>query len=153
MNRTATIVRTGVLAGVCDAVGAIVHFTATGGTEPARIFRYISSAVFGAPALTGGTPMVLTGLLFHFMIAMIWSFVYFTAAERVPLLRQRVLPSAILYGVMVWTIMTQVVVRLSRIAPRPFNPTQAAIAALVLVICIGLPNAIQAKRFYASRTA
>lgn len=149
-SRATTVIATGLIAGTADALGAIVHFVATGGTEPARIFRYIASAVFGPAALTGGTPMVLCGLLFHFVIAMGWTVVYFVAATRWTLLRENVLASAALYGVFVWTMMTRVIIPFTRITPRPFNPTQAAVAALVLVICIGLPNAISAKRFFTS---
>lgn len=147
-SRAADVIRTGLIAGVADATGATVHFLANGGTDPSRIFIYIASAVFGPAAANGGIAMVATGLLFHFCIAMGWTVVYFVGAARLPLLRTRIVPSAILYGAFVWLVMNRVVVPLTRIVPRPFNPTQAAIAAGVLMLCIGLPNAVGVRRYY-----
>ncbi len=144
------VLLTGLIAGTCDAVGATVHYLANGGRTPLRIWTYVASAVFGPAASTGGTPMMLSGLVFHYAIAIAWTALYFVLASRVRALRTMVVPSAILYGAVVWTIMNLVVVPSTRIPPRPFNPTQAALAAVVLMICIGLPDAIGARRFYES---
>lgn len=140
---------TGLVAGLCDAMGATVHYLANGGRTPLRIWTYVASAVFGPDAQTGGAAMMLSGLAFHFAIATTWAALYFVLADRVRMLRQRVIPSAVLYGAFVWTIMNLVVVPNTRIPPRPFNPTQSAIAAFVLMVCIGLPCALGARRYYA----
>jgi hypothetical protein len=65
-ERNTTIVQavllTTLLAGSLDALSAIIQFTANGNHQPARIFRYIASGIFGRPALSGGTPMVVYGV-------------------------------------------------------------------------------------------
>lgn len=142
------VLTTGLIAAACDAVGATVHYLANGGRTPLRIWTYVASAAFGPSAQTGGAPYVAAGLAFHVVIATAWSALYFVLASRIVLLRTRVMPSAILYGAGVWSVMNLVVVPSSRIPARPLVPLQAAIAAAVLMLCIGLPNALRCRQFY-----
>lgn len=148
---TRAVVATGLIAGTCDAIGATVHYLANGGKTPMNIWTYVASAVFGPDASTGGVPMIAAGLAFHYVIATCWASLYFVLAARVRLLRTQVIPSAILYGAFVWTMMNLVVVPNTRIPSRPFNPTQAAIAAFVLMVCIGLSCAMGARRYFGAR--
>ncbi len=145
---TRAVLTTGLIAGTCDAIGATVHYLANGGKTPLKIWTYVASAVFGADASTGGVPMILSGLAFHYVIATCWTTLYFILAARVNILRTQVIPSSILYGSFVWTMMNLVVVPNTKIPARPFNPTQAAIAAFVLMVCIGLPCALGARRYF-----
>jgi hypothetical protein len=43
------------------------------------------------------------------------------------------------------------VVPLSQIGPRPFNLSNAIINALILIVCIGIPLAFIAGKFYRNR--
>ena len=73
----------------------------------------------------------------------------FLAYPRVALLRQNALLIGIGYGLFVWTMMNLVLVPLTRIKPGPFNLNNAAIQASILVVCIGLPISLLARRHYA----
>jgi hypothetical protein len=147
------VVATGLVAGTCDALGATVHYLANGGRTPLRIWTYVASAVFGPEAQAGGAPIMLSGLGFHYLIALTWAALYFVLAVRLRWLRTLVVPSAVLYGAFVWTIMNLLVVPNTRIPPRPFNGTQASIAAVVLMVCIGVPCAVGARRFFGTSDA
>lgn len=44
--------------------------------------------------------------------------------------------------------MNQVVLPQSRVTPGPFNPTQALVGAVVLMLAIGLPISLLAHRYF-----
>ena len=145
---TFAILWTGLVAGVLDGLAAIALFLIRGGRAPARIFNYIASGVFGPAALSGGMPMALAGVGFHLVIAIGWTTLFFLVAQRWEALRRHVVAAAVGYGVFVWVMMSQVVLPLSRVqmAART-DVTQAVIAALVLIGCIGAPISIGARKF------
>lgn len=143
------ILKTGLLAGVLDGLSAVVNHLIQGGRAPQRIFKYIASGVFGPSALSGGTAMVVTGVCFHMAIAMIWTVIFFLAAQRLAVLRRHAIAVAVGYGLFVWCVMNLVVLPLSRVPqPKSFNPTQAIIGALILVAFIGFPVSLGARRYF-----
>lgn len=125
---------TGLLAGALDGAAATLLFLARGNKNPALLFRYIASAVYGDAAFKGGARMVVLGLLFHMTIAMAWVAFYFAVAGRFPL-------HPLVYGTLVWVVMNLVVLPLSRAKPRPFSLFFAVVNWLILVVTIGLPSA------------
>jgi hypothetical protein len=142
------ILTTGLVAGVLDGLAAIINYTIQGGRTPQRIFKFIASGVFGPSAISGGTAMVVAGVCFHLAIAMIWTAIFFMAARRLAVLYRNVTVSAVGYGLFVWCGMNLVVLPLSRVPQGKFNLTQAAIGAVILMICIGLPVSFGARRHF-----
>lgn len=146
---TSAILRTGLLAGVLDGLAAVVVHLIRGGRTPERIFNYIASGVFGPAAITGGAPMVLAGIGFHLVIAMGWTVLFFLAARQFEALRRNIIAAAIGYGIFVWILMNKVVLPLSRVQmPASVAWNSILIGATVLVVCIGLPDAIGARRYF-----
>ena len=143
------ILTTGLLAGVLDGLSAVVNYLIQGGRAPQRIFMYIASGVFGPRAMAGGTPMVAAGISFHMLIAMIWTVIFFLAAQPLGVLRRHAIVAAVGYGLFVWCVMNLVVIPLSHVQQaRSFNPTQAIVGALILVACIGFPVSLRARRYF-----
>lgn len=136
-----TLFLTGLLAGLLDAIAAVLLFLARGNKDLRMLFRYIASAVYGKDAFVHGQSMVLMGLLFHFLIAMCWVAIYFFLHARIPWLDSHPLPAAIGYGILVWIVMNLVVVPNSKAAPRPFSLVFALINVVILILAIGLPAA------------
>ena len=64
---------TAIIAGTLDIIGAIISYTANGGKKPTVIFQYIASAVFGKSAFDGSVTMMSAGLLFHYLIAFLFT--------------------------------------------------------------------------------
>ena len=143
------ILVTGFIAGVLDGLAAVLLHLIRGGRTPERIFNFIASGVFGPSAMTGGTPMVVAGIVFHMLIATIWTAIFFVAARQFEVLRRQILAASVAYGIFVWIMMNKVVLPLSRVqlgGPPAWN--SILIGASVLVVCIGLPVALGAQRYF-----
>lgn len=138
---------TGLIAGTLDATAASVQYYVRTGNSPAGVWRYVASALLGPDARSGGGGTVAIGILMHYGIAMGWTVVFFLAASRWRALRTTPWLVGPLYGVFVWAMMTRVLVPLTRIgAPGAFNLQQAATAAAIIVVCVGTPIALGARR-------
>ena len=143
------IMLTGLVAGTMDIVTATSWFTFRTGNNPVRVLQYISSAVFEKElAYSGSILMIILGLLFHYLIAYCWTCLFYLAYPRRSLLRTNKYLIGIGYGLFVWTMMNLVVLPMSKIPAIPFDLKQASIAALILVLCIGLPISILSHRYY-----
>jgi phosphoglycerol transferase MdoB-like AlkP superfamily enzyme len=144
------VIITGFIAGILDLAGAVISTMLVNNRFPKKILETIAGGAFGKESIGGGTPMKLWGLLFHFLIAISFTFVYFFAYQKIKLLRKNIFLSALLYGLFVWAIMNMVVLPLSAYHSPviPQNYIAAARAAFVLIVCIGLPIAISARSYY-----
>ncbi len=141
------IVKTGLIAGTLDILAAI--FILAKGNAIATL-KFVASGYFGNQAFASGNEMVIWGLLFHYIIALCFTILYFIIYPKIKLLQKNVWVSAIVYGIIVWLIMAFIVVPNSAVAQRPFNPASAIKNCVILVVCIGLPIAYFAKKFYAN---
>jgi hypothetical protein len=151
---TTAILLTGLLAGVLDGAAAVIVYLIRGGRTPARIFNFIASGVYGPAAMSGGTPMVFAGIAFHMVIAMGWTVVFFFAARQFEGLRRHAVAAAVGYGIFVWIMMNKVVLPLSRVQMGPGATwTSIIVGALVLVVCIGFPVSLGARRYFSQHGA
>jgi uncharacterized membrane protein YagU involved in acid resistance len=146
------IIKAGFIVGTLDISAAFVYYYLTSGNKDVfTILRYISSAVFGKEAFTDGVGMSVAGLIFHYVIAFSFTIFYFWIFRRLKFFSKNILLAGITYGLFVWAIMNLVVVPLTRIGTRPFNLFNASINAFILIICIGIPLAFVANKFYKNR--
>jgi hypothetical protein len=141
----------GLLAGTLDIVAAFIHAYLARGTQPEQVLRFIASGAFGKDAADGNI-MIVWGLLLHFLIAISFSFFFFLLARMVPSIVNYPIPIAIVYGILVWLFMRYVVLNhISTIKIRPITGQEATINAMIaagiLIMCIGLPNAFLAKKY------
>lgn len=138
----------GLIAGTLDITAAVL----VSGASLCTVLHYIASGAFGREtAFSGGLLMAFVGLIFHYLIAYCWTTLYFLVYPKMPILSRSRIVSALAYGVVVWTVMNLVVVPLSAIPARPFNPTNALINCVVLMLAIGVPVSFLAHRYYSKR--
>jgi len=140
----------GLLAGIMDGSAAMIQ-TAIAGRTQEGLFRYIASGVFGNDAFTGSSMMIVYGVFFHLFIAMSWTVIFYFLYPYLKQWFKNPVVLGILYGLFVWTIMNLVVLKLANTPKGPFNLGRAAIAAAVLVVCIGLPISLMFNKFYKSK--
>lgn len=142
------ILRAGLLAGTLDILAAIL-ILAKG--NAVGTLKFIASGVFGKAAFSGGYDMVALGAVFHYLIATGFAAGYFLAWPRLTFLQKNKWASGVLYGVFVWAVMNLLVVPLSHAPQSPFAWDSALKNMAILVVCIGLPIAWLADKFFSSK--
>jgi hypothetical protein len=142
----------GLVAGTLDGLAAALLYVIRTGKDPLNVFRFIASGVFGIEAFTGGVPMALWGIFFHFVIATGWALLFFSVYTRLALLGKNKFISGVGYGVFVWLMMNLVVVPLSKVQTLPMTLNGVLTGMVVLMLCIGLPIAFLAGRFFAKKS-
>lgn len=143
-----TILWAGALVGTFDLTSACIYVGISSGGTPAAIGKYIASAIVGPEAFAGGTGMVIAGFLLHYLIAYIWTTFFFIVYPKLTLLRTNWLLTAVIYGLFIWTMMNRVVVPLSNTPKGPFNLQSAVINALILIVAIGIPLSLIARKTF-----
>ncbi|MFL5741396.1 MAG: hypothetical protein ACJ75B_14325 [Flavisolibacter sp.] len=142
------VVRTALLVGLLDITGATIHFLLRTKRNPVLIFEYIASSVLGTQAYLGSWWMILLGVLFHFLIAFVFTVIFFLIYPKIHLLSLNRLLTAILYGIFIWLVMNLLVLPLTRVVRSPLNLVQTIIGIGILIVAIGVPLSIIARRFY-----
>jgi hypothetical protein len=137
----------GLIAGTLDMTAACIQAWLQAGVTPVRVMRYIASGLLGPSALTGGAKTAVLGLALHYLIATIWTTLFYLASRKLRMLVEQPVVAGLVYGVLVYLIMNFIVVPLS--AVRRGSPTLSSrlIAMAILMVCIGLPIALIVRRF------
>ncbi len=137
----------GLLAGTLDATGAILQQKLRGGVGPERLFQYIASAFLGkAAAYADGWASAALGLLMHYSIALTFTAFYIWVLARAAAIRDHPWTGGLLYGAGMWCVMTYIAIPFTRITLAKPRLATAAEAAGILVVAIGWPVALLARR-------
>jgi uncharacterized membrane protein YagU involved in acid resistance len=109
----------------------------------------VASGLLGSAAYSGGAKTAALGVVLHFLIATIWTVVFYAASRKLRFLLDQPILWGPVYGVFVYVFMNFVVLPLSAVgSPRtPPTLTSRAIQMLIIMFCIGLPIAIIVRRF------
>lgn len=142
-----TILTAWLIAGTLDMSAAVIQTLINGG-DPLRMMQFIASGVFGTSAFSSVMPYAALGFLFHYVIALGWTLLFFYIYPKFYFLSANVVLTAVLYGVFVWAMMNLVVLPLANTPPIKFVAAKALVAAGVLVVAIGMPLAFIASRYY-----
>ena len=137
----------GLIAGTLDICAACLTAWLRAGVGPIGLLQFVASGALGPAAFQGGVKAALIGLALHYLIATIWTVVFYLASRKWLFLIERPVQFGLLYGIAVYLIMTFVVVPLSRVTPRPATLTGRTIGILTIMFCIGLPIALIVRRF------
>jgi len=139
----------GLTAGVLDGMAAVI-LTLYFGRSPKTMFQHIASGLIGRASFEGGWATVLLGVSLHFLIAFIWTAIYYGASLKLPVLIRRALTCGPIYGVVVYFAMQVIVLPLSAIRQSPFAFTanlQGMLRGIIVhIICVGTPIALMARR-------
>lgn len=143
-----TISITALLVGTLDIIAASIKFYIESNSDPIPVLKYIASGFFGKQAYEGGTLMIVWGIVFHYMIAFLFTVFLFLIYPKIMSWIKNKIIIAILYGLFTWMIMNQAVVPLSNAPQLPFDVADAIKQALILIFMIGLPLVLLAHRYY-----
>lgn len=151
-NLGKTILKAWLIVGTLDILSATANYMIQGGKNPISILVYISSGIYGQEAFEIGPPsMAILGLALHYFIAFSWTLLFFIIYPRLPFLSKNRLLTGIGYGIFIWTMMNQVIVKLSNTPKGPFKISGAIINAAILCVAIGIPLSYIAYRHFYGR--
>jgi uncharacterized membrane protein YagU involved in acid resistance len=139
----------GLIAGALDLTGACVVSYLRAGVKPERVMQSVASGLLGAAAYSGAAKTAVLGVVLHFLIATIWTVVFYVASRKLRFLLEQPILWGLVYGVIVWVFMNFVVLPLSAFPPSRTPPTLTGrlIGLLIIMFCIGLPIAFIVRRF------
>jgi len=141
------IIWLGFITGTLDAIATIIwNFILNDKIITALIFKFIAYGAFGKAALNSGNQMVVAGGIFHYLIAFLFSLVFYLGYPFCIRIFKNKYLTAIFYGVAAWVIMNLMVIPLSKIGYHVIKPQIALAGIVILVICIGLPIVLIADR-------
>ena len=151
-NKLLTIIGLCLLTGTLDA---ILSFLFSYPASPAQSYRYIASGLFGTVAFTANY-MVFWGVLFHYLIASAFSFVFFLLYPNFKRAIKNKYVLAVVFGLIIWIVSTFGILPLSNVPdikgvpkyPSQINLIAAIISFAGLSLCLGLPISLIANRYY-----
>jgi hypothetical protein len=110
--------------------------------------------------------MAIAGLLFHFIIALSFTLIFYLIFSKMKLLWENLVISGLVYGVFVWVAMNLIIVPLSGVPVKsklwtitngqaafqfPANPKQLIIGILIIMFCVGLPISLIIGNYFRKR--
>jgi len=148
----ASALTAGIIAGALDITAACLQAYLKNDTTPAQVLRYVASGAVDPKTFSSPALLALFGLLVHFFIAISFTFLFFFLAKQIPSLIKYPIPIGILYGIFVWAAMRFIILaNFSRHKQKPIEGTEAlknaAIAAGIIVICVGIPVVLLARKY------
>ena len=147
--RYVSVLKAGILVGSFDILAAfLLVLIRTGKLQVFNILKFIASGIFGKDAAEGGLKMVIIGFIIHYTIAFIFTGLFFWLYPKMNLGSKNKWITGIVYGVLIWFVMNRIVLPLSNVVHRPFSLSNALINIGILIICIGIPLSLFARRFY-----
>lgn len=142
----------GLIVGLLDAIAACVNAYLQRGITPIGVFRYVASGVFGKEASKGGLGIAALGLLFHFIIAIGWTSLFFVAFNKLKVLQLNKIYVGLGYGIVVWLGMNFVVLPLSNVPPLVYRLVPTVIMIGIHMFVIGLSISLLANQYFARKS-
>lgn len=148
LSKTATIVKAGLIAGTLDILSAFFYYYIKTQKNPVNILKYITTQVFGKTFFTNESAKAAMGLLIHYVIAFIWTIIFFIIYPHIKFFFKSRILTGLVYGIIIWVIMNLVIVPLGTLPKAPFNLSSAIINMLILIIAVGTPISIIVSKYY-----
>lgn len=88
-------------------------------------------------------------MLIHYLISLTWTAIFFVASRKVSMLVRRPVICGLLYGGLVYVVMTYLVLPLTRVPhlTRPITLVGRINAIAALLFCIGLTITLLTRRY------
>ena len=146
-NALKAILFAGLLAGILDITAACIINYSIG---PVRVFQSVASGVMGRASAEGGMLSAALGLFLHFVIAFIWTVIFYVVSRKIRFLTNQAIVSGVFYGILVYWFMQLAVLPLSAFPYKKQlipEPNAYLVGMIVHILCIGLPIALVVRHF------
>ncbi len=149
-SATKTILWSGLIAGILDAIAGVIVYFIFFKFSPFQVLQFIATGIHGPEAMNGGIPMIIAGTIYHFIIAYACAIVYFFLYPRLAILRNKIAVMGLLFGLGIWLVMNLLVLPLSNIPKGPFDMNLAIIGIIWHMTLVGLPIAIITSKYFSN---
>lgn len=149
-NAVKILLLAGLLVGSLDILAAFTDYYINTGKGPEGVLRYIASGVFDKTAFSGSSTMILWGLLFHYIIAVSFTILFYLLYSKTKFLPGNPFLSAFFYGIFIWAVMRFIVLPLSNVPLAGLEISKVIKAILILVFMIGLPLSLIMKKYFSN---
>jgi hypothetical protein len=139
------------IAGSLDICLAFLMAFIKSGAGADKVLRFVASGLIGKIAFTGSDWIVLLGLLIHYMISIVFSFIFFLFYPKLRQWIKNKILIGICYGIFVWMVMNLLVLPLSKVPANVYTIGNVLIGISVLIIAIGWPLTYLAAKFYSKK--
>ena len=126
------VVAGGLVLGTLDLLFACTFWSVLRDVAPERILQSIAAGVEGSAAFEGGAGSAALGLLCHYFIATMMVLAYTITGSRLRVLVAQPVRYGLLYGLLLYVLMTWIVVPLSN-APQPTKVYPPWIVASIIM--------------------
>lgn len=142
-----TILYGGLAVGILDGLFALIFYGLVMGAKPMRIFQSVASGLLGRASVEGGIRTFLLGILLHFVVALCIAAVYYVASLKLPVLIHYAVVSGLIYGMIAYLGMKNIVIPLSAIGRRSPLPSLPVFLIEIIghALLVGLPIALLAR--------
>ena len=107
----------GLALGTLDLIFACTYWNLARDVAPIRILQSIAAGVQGKAAFDGGAASAMLGAVCHYFIATMMVLAYYLVSARWRALLQHPVRYGLLYGLLLFAVMTWIVVPLSNASP------------------------------------
>lgn len=143
------VLLTGLFVGTTDLVSAFITQWIQTGKFAAKMLNYMAGGVLGLEvSMNGGNGAAFVGLLIHYSIALVFTFLFFILLPRIKFLAYNKYLVGMLYAVFVNVFMSQVAIRLSRLPAWGFDVAKSYTDWVILGVIFGIPIAYNAYKYY-----
>ena len=141
------ILAAGLIVGSLDILSAIIDTWVSYKWTPDKVLKYIAGAAFDKTAFSE-TFLVVAGLIFHYLIAMGFTFLFYFIYPPLKKLFRYNLVIACLYGIFMQAFMRFLLLPLTRLQLNPFDIGKQIKPTLILTVAIGIPLTLLMQRMY-----
>ena len=144
------ILAAGLLVGSLDILSAIIDTWVSYKWTPDKVLKVIAGAAFDKTGFSESF-LVVAGLVFHYLIAMGFTFLFYFVYPTLKKLFRYNLVIAFLYGIFMQAFMRFLLLPLTRLQLKPFDISKQIKPTLILIVAIGIPLTLLMQRIYKKR--
>jgi hypothetical protein len=146
-SAVSTILIASLVAGTLDLTYAIV-FSGFHGVPAMRIMQSVASGWLGSTAYEGGVPTAVLGVVSHYFIMFLAATTFYLASRRFDFLVRKPIISGMVFGILMYLVMTFVVLPLSAFPNKVKldDPVLNIANWLVHMFLVGVPIALILRR-------
>lgn len=143
---TINIIKVGLLIALVDLLLAFIHAYIFNAVEPIKVLHYVASGLLGREAFDGGLVTAFYGLIFHMIIAVGWTAIFYLLFENISMFSKNRFPFGVTFGLFIWLVMNLVIVPLSDTPPQKAKSMLPLLTMIIIHMFLGYLMALYSRK-------